>query len=351
MSRIEKLLRENIRNLEPYRSARGAGVTRDAALLDANENAFAAEGPHSLGRYPDPAQRELRAAIARVKGVSPAETFVGNGSDEAIDLLMRAVCRPGRDRIIVMPPTYGMYEVAARINDVGVVHVPLDPDFQINVSRLWSALPARAKILFVCSPNNPTGNALDPDDIERLLAKFSGLVVLDEAYIDFCPDYSWLPRLREFDNLVVLQTLSKAWGLASVRVGMAFASREIVAVLDRMKPPYNVGGVNQSIALQALRDPGAMQRSVGQIVAGREWLAEELEGIATVEYVYPSDANFLLVRVGDAPRVVRALRERGVVVRDRSDEPGCEDCIRITVGTPEQNRRLLDTLREAEVKL
>jgi histidinol-phosphate aminotransferase len=351
VSRFARWLRPNIRDLQQYASARGSGPVGNALLLDANENSLAADGPYSLGRYPDPVQRQLKAAIARTKNVSPAQTFIGNGSDEAIDLLVRAVCRPGRDRVIVMPPTYGMYEVTAALNDVGVDRVPLDPAFQMNRRRLRAKFSPRTRIVFVCSPNNPTGNCLDPTDIERLLLDFDSLVVLDEAYIDFCPDHSWLSRLDDFDNLVILQTLSKAWGLASIRVGMAFAAREIITVLSRMKPPYNVGGVSQSIALQALRDPGMMQKQVDALIEGRGQLCDGLAELAVVENVYPSDANFVLVRVGDAARVTAYLRERGIIVRDRSAEPGCEGCVRITVGTSEQNQQLLQTLRECEVML
>jgi histidinol-phosphate aminotransferase len=349
MSLVDRLLRDNIRTLTPYASARSDVMGGDMVLLDANENAFASSGPDALGRYPDPLQTDLKEAIGRLRRVSPERIFVGNGSDEAIDLLIRAFCRPGRDEIMVMPPTYGMYEVAATINDVAVNRVRLDTDFDLDLDTTRDRVNRRTRLMFLCSPNNPTGNRLDSERVARLLEWFDGFVVMDEAYIDFCETAGWLPLLNDFENLVVLQTLSKAWGLAGIRTGMAFGSSEVIDVLNRIKPPYNVSRLSQSAAIYTLGDSETMRERVGQIVAERKRLETALSDLAAVDKVFASEANFLLVRFVNAPKVFAYLRDNGIVVRDRSSMPGCEGSLRITVGTPDQNRRLLDVLTAREV--
>ncbi|RMF61887.1 MAG: histidinol-phosphate transaminase [Calditrichaeota bacterium] len=349
MSDFRSLLRPNIRDLQAYSSARQEHAGEEGIFLDANENALGSAARESLNRYPDPLQKKLKEEIARLKAVSAQQIFLGNGSDEAIDLLLRAFCEPGKDRILIMPPTYGMYEVCAAINDVKVQRVLLRPDFEIDVASVLEALEPRTKLLFICSPNNPTGNVFQPDGIERLLRQFQGLTVLDEAYIDFAPDKSWLPRLSRWPNLVVLQTFSKAWGLADVRLGMAFAQPGIIEVLNKIKHPYNVNGVTQRLALQALANHRGKTRMVGEIIQERDRLQKGLAALDLVDRVYPSDANFLLVKMHDAASVFRRLLQKKIVVRNRSDQPLCGDCLRITVGTPEENRRLLHALKEIDI--
>ncbi len=349
---IGNLLRRNIRSLVPYSSARdefetseeARSETTDLVLLDANENALGSVGTAPYHRYPDPAHKQLKQSLAEIKSIATGRIFVGNGSDEAIDLLIRAFCAPGRDRVLVMPPTYGMYGVCARVNDVAVTKVPLTPEFAIDVDAVLGAVDNHTKLLFVCSPNNPTGQCFKAEAIELLLRGFPGIVVLDEAYIDFCEQRSWLRRLDEFPRLVILQTLSKAWGLAGIRLGFAFGQPALVDVLDRMKPPYNVSSVNQEIALRALRSPDRKASFVRQLVAERDKLRVALERRGGVKRVYRSDANFLLVRTTNAGRFLRTLKNRRIIVRDRSSEKHCKDCVRVTVGTAAENARLIDAL-------
>lgn len=348
MNRIDQMLRTNVRSLVAYRSARDEEQLAGAILLDANENAFAAVDRQSLARYPDPRQMQLKTALARVKVVENERIFVGNGSDEAIDLLLRAYCRPGQDEILVTPPTYGMYEVAAAANDVRVREVPLTAEFELDAAAVLDAITPRTNVVFLCSPNNPTGNCLDETEVEAVLRGFSGLVVLDEAYVDFCPERSWLPRLREFENLVVLQTLSKAWGLASLRVGMAFAAPPICEVLSRLKPPYNVSGISQSIACETLATTGVMRSHVAAIVCERERVVGRLRELPVVDRVFASDANFVLARFRAAHLLFEYLRREGVIVRDRSSMPGCENCLRLTIGTRTENDRLLSCIESWE---
>ena len=349
MSLVDRLLRANIRSLTPYASARSETMENDVVFLDANENAFASNAPDALGRYPDPLQNELKKVVGKVRRISPDRIFVGNGSDEAIDLMIRAFCHPGRDEVMIMPPTYGMYEVMAAINDVTVNSVPLDAGFNVDLDLVRSRLTRHTRIVFLCSPNNPTGNSLDPEHVARLLEWFDGFVVIDEAYIDFSKESGWLSRLSQYENLVVLQTLSKAWGLAAIRIGMAFASSDVIAVLNRIKPPYNVSWLSQSVAIDTVGNPETMRRHVDQIIAERKWLETALSDLDVVESVFPSEANFILVRFRDAAKVLSYLRSNGIIVRDRSSMPGCENSLRITVGTPEQNRQLLDVFAAWEV--
>ncbi|MGI4885612.1 MAG: histidinol dehydrogenase [Janthinobacterium lividum] len=340
------LVRPSIRGMQPYSSARDEFEGAAPVMLDANENSFGSVGDRVFNRYPDPQQRALKAALAPLKGVAPAQIFLGNGSDEPIDLLVRLTCVPGRDAVAVLPPTYGMYEVAANLNDVRVERLPLTAAFQLSAETVEQLAGSAAKIAFLCSPNNPTGNLLDAGAVEQVLRRFGGLVVVDEAYGDFAGAPSWTARLAEFPNLVVLQTFSKAWGLAGLRLGVAYASPDIIGFLNKIKPPYNLSENTQQLALAALGRADRLPALREQILAGRAWLTEELQNLPVVEHVFPSDANFLLVRFRpDATAVYDALRARGIVVRNRTAQPGCAGCLRLTVGTPAENEQLADALR------
>ncbi|GAA4007973.1 histidinol-phosphate transaminase [Hymenobacter fastidiosus] len=345
---LESLIRPNIRAMKPYSSARDEFQGDARVMLDANENSLGSAGPGQFNRYPDPHQRAVKAELAQLKGVSPTQIFLGNGSDEAIDLLVRLTCTPGQqDSILILPPTYGMYEVAANLNDVAIERVPLTADFQLSAEATAQILASGAKLVWLCSPNNPTGNLLHAAAIEEILRGFRGLVVVDEAYADFAAAPSWTTRLAEFPNLVVLQTFSKAWGLAGLRLGMAFASPEIIGYLNKIKPPYNVSEATQQHALAALHDAPRFEQMRKELLTGRDWLAERLPALAIVEEVFPSDANFLLVRFGpDATAVYDYLLEKGIVVRNRTTQPGCAGTLRLTVGTEAENEQLLQALRE-----
>ncbi len=345
--KVSQFIRSEILRLTPYRSAREECRGEGAIWLDANENAYDIY-KNGLNRYPDPLQRDLKRRIAEWKGVSIDQIFLGNGSDEAIDLLIRATCRPFRDEILITPPTYGMYEVLAKIQGAGVQRVLLDAQFQLDLPRFLSAISFNSRLIFLCSPNNPTGNVLHPESVEALLKAFPGLVVIDEAYIDFSDDPGWLSRLNDFPNLVILQTFSKALGMAGARLGMAFAHREIVAVLNKIKFPYNVNELTLAAAHRALDQLPATWRALERIRKQRQWLQAQLKTHPQVVTVYPSQANFLLVRFRQAHAIRRHLLNRGIVVRDRSRLPRCEECLRITVGTEQENRRLIQALNEWE---
>lgn len=342
---IDDLLRSNIKNLVPYSSARDEFSGEASIYLDANENSFGSPLTRWYNRYPDPMQMKLKQRLSAVKGVAPENIFAGNGSDECIDILFRAFCEPALDNIVICPPTYGMYEVSAHINDVQVRKVPLTPQYQLDLPVLESAIDDRTKLIFVCSPNNPTGNSLHREDVEVLLNNYFGVVAIDEAYINFSRQRSFVQELPEYPNLVVMQTLSKAWGLAALRIGMAFASREIVSVMNRVKPPYNINQPSQELALQALDKIEEVNEMIREIVKERSLLEVELPKLAVVKRVHPSDANFLLVEVTDAAGIYRHLLSRGIVVRDRSSVILCEGCLRITVGTPAENQALLKALK------
>ena len=343
---LETLIRPNVRAMKPYSSARAEFTGAARVMLDANENSLGSAGPAEFNRYPDPHQTAVKQALAQVKGLAAAQVFLSNGSDEAIDLLVRLVARPGQDSVLCTPPTFGMYEVAAALNDVVLEQVPLDADFQLSSAAVQQILASKAKIAFLCSPNNPTGNALRPADIERVLRGFAGLVVVDEAYADFAEQPSWTTRLAEFPNLVVLQTFSKAWGLAGIRLGMAFASPELVAYLSRIKMPYNVSENTQRLALAALADISRFAALRQALLAGRAWLEAELPRLPVVAHVFPSDANFLLTRFHpDAGAVYQHLLERGIVVR-RPSQAVLAGTLRLTVGTPAENEALVAALRE-----
>ncbi|MBC6989958.1 histidinol-phosphate transaminase [Hymenobacter sp. BT491] len=347
MFKLESLVRPNIRAMKPYSSARDEFQGEARVMLDANENSLGSAGPSQFNRYPDPLQREVKQALAPLKGVAADQIFLGNGSDEAIDLLVRLTCVPGHDHILILPPTYGMYEVAANLNDVGIERIALTADFQISQESVNHILASEAKLVFLCSPNNPTGNLLHADAVEQILRGFRGLVIVDEAYADFADAPSWTTRLAEFPNLVVLQTFSKAWGLAGLRLGMAFASPEIIGYLNKIKPPYNVSEVTQRHALQALQAAAHFEELRHTLLRGRAWLAERLPAVPIVEHVFPSDANFLLTRFKpDATAVYNYLLGKGIVVRNRTTQPGCAGTLRLTVGTPEENEQLLEALQE-----
>lgn len=343
---LHKLTRPNIKQLTPYSSARDEFSGDAKVFLDANENSLGSPLPKWYNRYPDPHQQQVKAALSQIKGIDAKHIFLGNGSDECIDILFRCFCEPGKDNVVICPPTYGMYEVSANINDVEVRKAPLLPDFQLNLAHLEQLTDANTKIIWLCSPNNPTGNALNRTDIETVLNNFSGIVVIDEAYINFSRQKSVVQELTEYPNLVVLQTLSKAWGLAALRLGMAFASEEIIEVLNKVKPPYNINQATQDLVLKALEEVGQVNDMIKELVAMREALKEVFEQMPTVETVYPSDANFLLVKIAEARKVYEFLLTKGIVLRDRSNVQLCEECLRITIGTEKENTILVDALAE-----
>jgi len=346
MFKLENLVRSNVLNMKPYSSARDDFKGSASIFIDANENNLGSLAGENYNRYPDPHQRELKSRIATIKGVKPEQIFLGNGSDECIDLLLRMVCRPGKDALLNLPPTYGMYEVSANLNEVRIDTVQLTADFQIPVNKVLASVKPETKLIFICSPNNPTGNSIDPESIETILDNFDGLVVLDEAYIDFANTPSWTTRLEEYPNLVVLQTFSKAWGMAGLRLGMAFASAEIIELLDKIKPPYNINQSTQELALKALENDEQLKYMIEEIVQERELLEKALPTLKAVEKVYPSDANFLLVKVTDANGLYKHLLNDGIVVRNRSSLPGCENCLRISIGTLEENQQLIQSISE-----
>jgi len=342
---LNRLIRENIRNIQPYSSARSEYSGAASVFLDANENSFGSPLLKWYNRYPDPLQHALKQKIAGIKKADEGQMLLGNGSDECIDLLIRAFCNPKEDAVIICPPTYGMYSVYAHINDVPVIEVPLLPSFQLNLQALEEAITEGTKMIFICSPNNPTGNSIDRADIEMILNNFDGLVVVDEAYINYSRQRSLVADLKEYPNLVVLQTFSKAWGLASLRLGMCFASEEIIAVLNTIKPPYNINGATQELALKALENLSDVNDMIKETVAERAALAKELLLLPIVEKVFPSDANFLLVKMQDANSIYNYLKQQGIIVRNRSNMPLCADCLRITVGTPAENAKLIQALK------
>lgn len=342
----EALTRENIRKLKPYSSARDEFSGDAKVFLDANENSLGSPLTKWYNRYPDPHQQALKNRLAVIKAVTPGHIFLGNGSDECIDLLYRCFCEPGKHNVIICPPTYGMYEVSANINDVEIRRAPLTEDFQLDLIHLENLVNENTRIIWLCSPNNPTGNTLNRQDIETVLNNFNGIVVIDEAYINFAQQRSFLRELDEYPNLVVLQTLSKAWGLAGIRMGMAFASEAIVHTLDKVKPPYNISQPAQELALKALEEVGQVNDMIRLLVDMRKALAEVFSSMPAVEKVYPSEANFLLVKIKDARKIYEYLVDKGIVVRDRSSVKLCEDCLRITVGTERENTILIDALHE-----
>ena len=338
------LVRDTIKNLKPYASARDefADVNNKNTFLDANENPFG----YKWNRYPDPYQKKLKNAISTLKGVSIDQILLGNGSDEVLDLILRAFCNPGIDNIITLPPTYGMYKVLAAINNIENIEVLLTKAFGLNVNEILNVTNAKSKVLFLCSPNNPTGNSFSTEKIEKLLNNFKGLVVLDEAYIDFSTKKSWLNRLNEFPNLIITQTLSKAYGLAGIRLGICYASPQIISILNKIKPPYNVNGLTQKKALKKLGKTNGVQKQVASIVKQRKKLIHSLNKIAFISKIHPTDANFILVEVDDATERYNQLIDKKIVVRNRTLQPLCKNCLRITVGTKKDNEKLINALKE-----
>ncbi|MCE2848139.1 MAG: histidinol-phosphate transaminase [Chitinophagaceae bacterium] len=340
----DNLVRNNIRNLKPYSSARDEFKGEANIFLDANENSLGSPLLKWYNRYPDPMQWKIKEKLSVIKQVPVDQIFLGNGSDEPIDLLFRCFCEPGIDEVIVFPPTYGMYEVSANINNIHLSKVPMTREFQLDLEALESAIKPNSKIIWICSPNNPSGNSIDREDIEMVLNNFDGLVVVDEAYINFSRQKSFVGDLADYPNLVVLQTLSKAWGLAGLRMGMAFASPAIVAYLNKAKPPYNISEPVQELALKALDEIGQVNDMILQLVASRKQMEEELARASSVVRVFPSDANFLLVEFTDAKAMYDYLVAKGIVVRDRSNVLLCDNCLRITVGTELENQHLMQAI-------
>lgn len=336
---VAQLVRDNIRRLKPYSSARDEFSGEAEVYLDANENPY--NSPWN--RYPDPRQVKLKQLVGEIKHVNPENIFLGSGSDEPIDLLIRAFCEPGRDNIVSISPSYGMYKVAADVNDIQVKDVPLGEDFELNSGELLRAADENTKIIFLCSPNNPSGNALEHESILQILTNFNGIVVVDEAYIDFCPERSLLPMLERFPNLVVLQTFSKAWGMAGLRLGMAFASKEIIDILSKIKYPYNLSVLTQQKATELL-SVNKKQEWVEIILKERAELSGQLSKFPFILKVFPSDANFILAKTEDAKGIYHYLVAKNIIVRDRSSVLLCEGCLRISVGSPEENKKLLDAL-------
>jgi histidinol-phosphate aminotransferase len=343
---LENLIRENIKKLTPYSSARNEFKGEASVFLDANENPFGSPLlTKSFNRYPDPLQWQVKFALAKIKGVPPENIFIGNGSDEVIDLANRIFCNPEKDNVIICPPTYGMYEVSANINDVEIKKVSLTNDFQLDVEGILEATDENTKLLFICSPNNPTGNNMNRGDIEILLNNFPGLIIIDEAYINFSRQKTFIQELTEYPNLIVMQTLSKAWGLAGLRLGLAFASLDIIDLFNKVKPPYNINASSQHLTLEALKNTAQVNEWIKEIVDQRNSIKQELSLFPFVKKIYESDANFLLVKVEDADSLYQYLRSKKIVVRNRSKEALCENCIRITIGTLEENKTLLEALK------
>ncbi|EHQ31122.1 Histidinol-phosphate aminotransferase [Mucilaginibacter paludis DSM 18603] len=344
MFSVNNILRNNIKNLTPYSSARDEFQGEASVYLDANENAFGSPLHEQYNRYPDPLQIAVKKRLSEIKGVPVPNIFLGNGSDEAIDILFRSFCNPGIDNVIIVPPTYGMYQVSANINDVEARKVNLTVDYQLNMEGIAEAIDEHTKMIFICSPNNPTGNSINRTDVETLLANFNGIVVVDEAYINYSRQKTFIQELTEYANLVVLQTLSKAWGLAGLRLGMAFASEEIIEVMNKVKPPYNINEATQQLVLQALQNVDQVNHWIKQTLLERDKLVLSLKRFDFVQDIYPSDANFILVKTTDARGIYNHLVGQGIIVRDRSKVELCEGCLRITVGTPEENVTLTETL-------
>ncbi|TCK69346.1 histidinol-phosphate aminotransferase [Winogradskyella wandonensis] len=341
---IENLLRANIRTIKAYSSARDEykDASADMVFIDANENPFET----NINRYPDPKQTKVKDKIAEIKNIKASQILLGNGSDEVLDLIFRAFCEPNKDNIVTLPPTYGMYSVLANLNAVAIKQVVLDENFEPKVADILAAQNQNSKILFLCSPNNPTANSFKTSKIEELINKFNGIVVIDEAYIDFSNQESWVSRLDDFPNLIVTQTLSKAYGMAGIRLGICFASEYIIAVLNKIKPPYNINQLTQDKALERLKDLETVEKEVQSIIFERDKLIEQLKSVSIVKTIYPSDANFVLVQVDDANKRYTQLIEKGVVVRNRTTQPLCENCLRFTVGTPNENKTLITILNQ-----
>jgi histidinol-phosphate aminotransferase len=348
MFRLEDLVRENIKKLRPYSSARKEFSGSAEIFLDANENSFGSPLTKQYNRYPDPLQSQVKEKVAELHQVSPSEVFIGNGSDEAIDLLFRIFCSPQADNIVICPPTYGMYEVSAEINDIEIRRANLTDDFELDLALIRSVIDRNTKLVFICSPNNPTGNLIDRESILRLAKNFDGIVVIDEAYIHFSNEISLIAEINSFPNLVVLQTFSKAWGLAGLRVGLAFANMEIIDLFNKVKPPYNVSQAAQELILKALDNGSQMETNVVAIIRERDALTNSLSEFPFVQKIYPTDANFVLVKTANADAIYKFLLNEKIVVRNRNNVELCTGCLRITVGTPEENAALTEALKKYE---
>ena len=341
---LDKLVRNNVKNMLPYSSARDefTGLSAEMVFIDANENPF----QNGLNRYPDPQQNVLKIKLATVKKIKKEQILLGNGSDEVLDLIYRAFCEPKSDNVILMPPTYGMYKVLANLNGVKCKEVLLSSDFQLNVPEIIEQIDENTKLIFVCSPNNPTGNEFLEKDIEMILKNFNGIVVIDEAYIDFSNGKTWLEKLLDYPNLIVTQTFSKAYGMASIRLGICYASQEIINILNKIKPPYNVNILTQNAALQKLDEMGVIHKQIEEINKNKHLLIKELNKIKFIQEIFPSQANFILVRVDDAKKRYDELLMKGIVARNRTKEPLCENCLRFTVGTGQEVSLLINTLKQ-----
>jgi histidinol-phosphate aminotransferase len=342
---INNLVRENVKQMKPYSSARDEFEdfdTADMIFLDANENPF----ENGVNRYPDPQQMSVKEVLAKQKFVKTNQILLGNGSDEVLDLLFRAFCEPKKDNVITLPPTYGMYSVLANINAVQNIEVLLSDDFQPQIEKIMEAVDENTKIIFLCSPNNPTGNSFSDESVAYLLQNFKGLVVIDEAYIDFSKKDSWSNELDEYPNLIITQTLSKAYGLAGIRLGICYASAAIISVLNKIKPPYNVNELTQKRALERLKDKDKIKAEINSIITQREELLKVLLDIKFVEKIYPTEANFILVKVDDANKRYDELIGKGIVIRNRTTQPLCDNCLRFTVGTEQENMKLIEVLKQ-----
>ncbi|PHS04057.1 MAG: histidinol-phosphate transaminase [Kordia sp.] len=339
MFSLKNIVRKNILNLVAYSSARDEYTGDASVFLDANENPFG-----NLNRYPDPQQKTLKKALSALKNIPTDNIFIGNGSDEIIDLAFRIFCTPGKDKALTFSPTYGMYDVSANINNIELVKLPLTDDFQINIDEIKSHLKDEyLKLIFICSPNNPTGNTINTVDIEYILNNFNGIVILDEAYIDFSPEASWNNKLAEYPNLIVSQTFSKAWGLAAARIGIAYTNINIINLFNKVKPPYNVSELNQKSAINALNNTTEFEKNKRVILIEKEKLSKTLTTLAQVKKVYPSDANFLLIEVNNANGTYNNLVDQKIIIRNRNSI--IKNCVRITVGSPEENTKLINALK------
>ncbi|MBU2951128.1 histidinol-phosphate transaminase [Tamlana agarivorans] len=340
---LDAITRPTIKALKPYSSARDEfqGNSDDMVFLDANENPY----ENGVNRYPDPQQRTVKGLLSEIKGVSTKNILLGNGSDEVLDLIFRAFCEPNQDNVITLPPTYGMYSVLANINAIAIQEVQLDANFQPKVDAILATANEKSKLLFLCSPNNPTGNSFEAEAISKLIKTFKGIVVIDEAYIDFSKEESWVSRLVEFPNLIVTQTLSKAYGMAGIRLGICYASEAIISVLNRLKPPYNVNELTQQKAIAQLQNKDLTAQQIKSILEERTLLMEALKAVDFVSEIYPTDANFILAKVDDATKRYNQLIEKGIVIRNRTTQPGCKNTLRFTVGRPDENKILIETLK------
>ena len=345
---LQKLVRQNIKELKPYASARHEFTGEASVFLDANENPYGSPLVEQFNRYPDPLQWKLKFELAKIKGVPAENIFIGNGSDEVIDLAFRIFCSPGKDNVIVCPPTYGMYEVSANINNVATKKVNLLEDFQLDNEGILNAVDENTKLLFICSPNNPTGNNMNRNDVELLLNNFPGIIFIDEAYINYSRQKTFIQELTEYPNLIISQTLSKAWGLAALRLGLGYAALDIIDLYNKVKPPYNINKASQLLALDALENTQQVNNWIKETILEKEYLAKELSDFSFVKNIYPSDANFFLIKVKDADSLYNYLSANKIVVRNRNKEVMCENCIRVSIGTPEENQQLLTALKNYE---